>query len=316
MVIGTGPFGSMLLVELARSWRVLDTRRRLEVTVVDADAAEAVSRLHRRYPFLAQTCHLHPRPVSVHGLLDGDLPEEPPDRVYLCSEDEETALRLALTMDQFWHRGAYSVVVRLNRLGPLREAFHAPSGRRLLDDVGGTLYLFDAVRAGSDPHMVDDSLAQRLGRAIHDNYLARQLRDGVSWDATPAMRRWPQLSEALRAENRAQASDIGRKVQALGWALAPSPIWGRPATLGDDAVERLAEMEHERWLARRRTNGWRYGPQRDDTARVHPDLVGWADLSEPSREKDRQAIRQLPDILADAGFHVVRVADPDTASGG
>jgi RyR domain/TrkA-N domain len=317
MVIGAGPFGQTLVVELARSWRVLDTRgRRLEVTVVDPAADEAVSRLHRRYPFLAQTCELSPRRLNVQSLLDGDLPQQPPDRVYLCSDDEEAALRLALTMDQFWHRGAYSVVIRLNRLGLLRQAFHAPPHRRLLDDVGGTLYLFDAVRAGSDPRLVDDSLVERLARAIHDNYLANRLREGVALDATPAMRRWPDLGEDLRAENRAQASDIGRKLQAVGWALAPSPIWGRPAVLDEVALERLARMEHDRWLARLRERGWRYGARRDDAARVHPDMVEWAELPEPSREKDRETIRQLPQVLAEAGFQVVPVADLDHSMNG
>jgi hypothetical protein len=102
---------------------------------------------------------------------------------------------------------------------------------------------------------------------------------------------------------------VGPKLQALGCALAPNPVWGSPESLDDDAVERLAEHEHQRWCAYMRRQGWTYGPDRDEVAKHHPDLVDWTDLREPSREMDREAVRGLPHFLSDAGFQIVRVRD-------
>jgi voltage-gated potassium channel Kch len=309
MVIGASWFGTALAVELARHWRLLDPHRRqpIDLVLVDREAGAAVTRLHRRYPFLATTCRFTSHERDIDKLLDGDLPDEPPDRVYLCGDDEEVAVKLALTMDHFWHRGARSLVVRLNRLGLLGGVFHGPGEDRLLDDVSGTLHLFDAVRAGTDPHLVEDSLVERLGRGIHESYLADRLRDGVPWNSSRAMRQWGELSEDLKANNRDQAADVGRKLRAIGCALAPSPIWGEPEELDDACVELLARMEQERWCGYLRRRGWRYGPVRDEVARRHPDLVDWDELSEPSREQNRAAIRQMPGYLAEAGFQIVRV---------
>lgn len=39
-------------------------------------------------------------------------------------------------------------------------------------------------------------------------------------------------------------------------------------------------------------------------------MVPWDDLSEPEREKDREAVRSLPVFLARTGFQVYRLAAP------
>jgi len=308
MVVGASPFGIALVVELARQWRsrVHSRSELLELVLVDPEAGAQIARLRRRYLFLATTCRFTSYEVNIEDLLDGDLPDQAPDRVYLCGADEVAALKLALTMDQFWHRGARTVVVRLSRLGPLGEAFHATQTARLLDDVSGVLYLYDAVEAGSDADLVEDSLVERLGRAVHENYVAGRMVDGVD----PAtLRAWTDLPEDVRAANRAQAADVGRKLRAIGCALAPSPIWGTPAAFDRKAVEQLARMEHERWCTYMRENGWRYGPIRDDEARLHQDLVDWEHLDAIARDKDREAVREIPTFLADAGFQIVQVGD-------
>jgi hypothetical protein len=315
MVIGATAFGTALIVELARRWRVHAIDRvHPRIILVDPAAGAAVARLHRRFPFLVRACAFDWHDLPIETLLDGDLPEEPPDRVYLCCEDEEVALKVALTMDHFWRRGSQSVVVRLGRLGLLARAFEAPDEDPLLDDLRGALHLFDAVTAGSDPHVVEDSLVERLARAIHERYLYEQLRQGTEWQSTPAMCGWAELAGHVRAANRAQAQDMGSKLAEVGCALAPNPIWGSPVALDGSVVDRLAQLEHLRWCAYMREHGYRPGPQRDDARRVHPDLAAWNELSEPAREKDRDTVREMPRFLADEGFQIVRVQDGMTPS--
>ena len=45
---------------------------------------------------------------------------------------------------------------------------------------------------------------------------------------------------------------------------------------------------------------------RDDTRQLHPSLRAWSDLPEDMRQRNYDAIRELPAILADAGFRIVR----------
>jgi hypothetical protein len=309
MVVGASWFGAALTVELARHWRLQDARsqRLLQVVMVDDAATAMVSRLNSLYPFLAETCHFTSHDLEVRTLLDGDLPEDPPDRVYLCCDDEEVSLKLALTMDHFWRRGPRSVVVRLSRLGQLDTVFDRSNIEPLLEGVSETLYLFDAVHAGSEPSLVEDSLVERLARAIHEHYLTIALREGTPWGASRAMYPWHQLDDDLKAANRGQAAHIGTKLQAVGCALAPNPIWGEPERLDFRTVEYLARMEHERWLGSVRDNGWTQGSVRDDAGKRHPDLLDWEQLAEPTRQKDRRAVTGLPTILADVGFQIVRI---------
>lgn len=64
-------------------------------------------------------------------------------------------------------------------------------------------------------------------------------------------------------------------------------------------VERLAENTHDHWARQRITEGWRYGPQRNDDARHHPCLVPYDQLPESEKEYDRiTSLGTLKAILA------------------
>jgi hypothetical protein len=73
----------------------------------------------------------------------------------------------------------------------------------------------------------------------------------------------------------------------------------------DDEIQQLAQMEHERWMQERRAEGKVYGPIR--AGNQHPDLVDWQYLSDTAQDKDRDAIRELPAILGEAGFQIIRL---------
>src|SRR5438477_12664399 len=103
------------------------------------------------------------------------------------------------------------------------------------------------MHAGSDPHRIEDSLTERLARAIHEHYLTKQLEAGVALTSRRSMRPWGTLTEEVKAANRSQAADIGTKLGAIGCVLAPNPIWGQPERLGQSDIESLAVQEHRRW---------------------------------------------------------------------
>ena len=51
-------------------------------------------------------------------------------------------------------------------------------------------------------------------------------------------------------------------------------------------------------------------PTRDDGAKVHPCLVSWDELPESEKDKDRDAVRNIPVVLAAAGLRVIRKRRP------
>ena len=82
----------------------------------------------------------------------------------------------------------------------------------------------------------------------------------------------------------------------------PKPIDVSAIVLSGDLsklTERLAENAHDNWAARRMGEGWTYGPQRDDAAKKHPDLIPYADLPDSEKEYDRDtAMKTLQAIVA------------------
>jgi class 3 adenylate cyclase/tetratricopeptide (TPR) repeat protein len=146
---------------------------------------------------------------------------------------------------------------------------------------------------------------EELAKAIHELYCAKSKAKGQSPETNSAMRPWEELPEDLRDSNRAQAADIPNKLNRLGYELAPSHgLVPAKLQLAVGDVEDLAIREHDRWMNERRRNGWTYGTVRDNSRKHHPLLVPWDQLAEEERDKDRDAVRNLPLLIEKAGFRL------------
>ena len=82
----------------------------------------------------------------------------------------------------------------------------------------------------------------------------------------------------------------------------PQPIDTSSITLSSDIVdltERLAKNTHDVWAQERMAQGWRVGPERNDSRKEHPSLVPYEELPEAERVYDRNtAIQALKAIIA------------------
>jgi voltage-gated potassium channel Kch len=301
LVVGATHFGCSVIVESARQWRVCEASQanRLKVAVVDPIASSVLARLIDRYTFLRSVCEIVTYPELTAFAPD---PADAPDRVFICYEDDERALKAALTADRFWIGGRGSVIVRQSQLASLETAFGAPLNRRLLDDVSSTISLFGVVDAAAEPRQIHNDLALRLARILHEGYLVSMHQQHAT---SPFLVPWSELPEYVRQENRAQAADIGHKLGLIGCVLAPRTGQGVAHELTDGEIEKLATHEHMRWCDMKLQEGWRHGP-RDDARKLHPRLLPWEDLGESVRTRTRNAVAMLPDSLADCGFRIVR----------
>ena len=155
-----------------------------------------------------------------------------------------------------------------------------------------------------DPKLAPE-LLETVARAIHEGYRADQAGRKPADD--PATAEWDELPEHLRESNRQQAADIFEKLRAIGCtAHEVKDAKVAPHSLLEDEIERMAEMEHDRWVAERRADGWRLGPKRDVLNKISPYLVSWEELAEEVREWDREAVRRIPELLASVGLVIRR----------
>jgi len=233
--------------------------------------------------------------------------------VFVCLDDDSLSLSTALALVRHGRDQPPTIVVRMAQEAGLAV---------LLQDVDSGSASFQHLRAFGlldrtcHPDQVLRGTHEILARAIHEDYLRQQSAAGVTPERNPSMVPWDSLPEHLKESNRQQADEIGAKLKAVQCSAAPLLDWDEPLfvfTPGE--IERLARMEHDRWMIAKRKEGWRHGPKKDNDAKTHPCLVTYDELPSDEQEKDRNAMRQIPTMLAKVGFRVHRLSARQNAEG-
>jgi hypothetical protein len=90
----------------------------------------------------------------------------------------------------------------------------------------------------------------------------------------------------------------------------PKPIDTSSVTLTpemSELVEPLARNTHEVWSRRRISNGWHYGPRRNDNQKEHPDLMPYDQLSDAEKQLDRETVTEVLKVMAALGYRIERL---------
>jgi len=69
-------------------------------------------------------------------------------------------------------------------------------------------------------------------------------------------------------------------------------------------IEDMAKAVHNRWMAGRVVDGWKYGPTRDDQKKEHPGIVPYEKLPEEEKEVDRQTVKATLSYLIENGYEI------------
>lgn len=152
-----------------------------------------------------------------------------------------------------------------------------------------------------------------VARAIHDEYREQQKRDGATPESNPSLLPWDELPHRLKESNLRQAGEIWKMLHMINCTIGLSVSGREPLfEFTDEETRFLAEKEHEQWVEERVKKGWVYGKDRNDQRRIHGCIVPWEQLSETQRQKDQNAIRALPAILAKVYLKIIRLDKSNT----
>ena len=178
---------------------------------------------------------------------------------------------------------------------------------------------------------------ENLAQAMHENYCNRLRGRGYKHGpesneekkVSEALVPYDELPDHLRKENMAAASALPEKLAAVGYAILPAREGLTHVEFPTDVIDRLAEIEHDRWLRSKLRGGWKYGEVRKNEEKIHsamlpwneitpevraslypeaPENVGLMALPEQEREKDRDQFAGLSAMLAKYGCSVVRLS--------
>ena len=308
VIVGLGKLGESLILQAALRWQQWErTGQKLYFSIVDLAAEEKVRSLCIRYPHLEDICHFDPLQINVHSAVfhqaDFLAPVRENDHssaIYVCMDDDALVLHIGLILYQKVRETRVPVVVRMAE----------DAGLALLitgSDNGGqnyeTLFPFPLLDQTCTPALVLHGTHEIIARALHASYL-----EGIK-SQQPVL--WEDLSDDAREWNRKQADRISLILEKNGYRIAPLTDWKASElkfeeSQGLDEIGIMAEMEHAMWCEQMQLAGWRYASSRSIDRKTNPSLVPWDELPASEVEKNRKFIRQLPRILALAGFQIER----------
>jgi hypothetical protein len=303
LIIGFGQVGQAIARDLIVNCRTtyLELPR---LTVIDPAAAELESAWRVRTPEIDACADM----AFVAGEVGARAVRPEPGRIaetlaaggpitaaYICLGDDPGALDAAAMLQSLLRLvgvKAPPIFVRL------REASVVEPGHGRGLDVLIPFGDMDLLLEASEFLSAAPDLAARAYSEAYRATLPPEKRDDPK---NGSARPWDQLDETYRQANRDAVAHIPAKLASGGvdpalWRGARGlPRIGDACLYRDDAeLEALAALEHERWMAQRRMDGWRWtdAPSKDEARRLHPSLVPYAALTDDVQEYDRAYVRE------------------------
>ena len=295
LIAGFGPFARALFLHTLRIGQYGE--RPPLVTLAAEEPAQWREWIAAQHP-QADAC----AELRFVGLRALKLEGEPPlTTVAVCERPPEPALDLARAlMTQAVAQGA-SPLVLLVADGAWPDGW----GRGGLPDWDGQLVPVSPLRLAFSREVLVEGREDALAEVIHEHYRDTSAAQGRDPAAAPSGRPWPELATSYRDANRHQADHLWAKLAVTDCRAVPEELVESFA-FAPGEVERLAIIEHRRWAVERWLDGWRYGPERDNAEKLHPQLIPYADLTDAMQDLDRFAVRLVPALLARSGLAVVR----------
>jgi hypothetical protein len=322
LVVGLGRLGESLVVNSARRWarRFTATGQKLKVLVVDQQAARLVASLQARFPLVREVLDLQPLGMDIQSaeFHSGEFLITPQgncsiSHAFICLEDDTLGLNAGLSLLQRLRGQPVHIIVAQWEDGGFAELMD-----KATSDTA-RLTTFGLLNHTCQHHLLDDGTHERLARAIHNVYRRTFILAPGEPLKGSAHVDWEELDEGYRNSNRNQADDIGRKLASLGYRIRP---WVELRAMDfsfdeETEVEPLARQEHIRFMEERISQGWRYGPKRDNKQKLNPDLLEWNDprFTQIAKDKDYSAVRNIPAYLLEAGFQLEKIKRGNTLSG-
>lgn len=226
-------------------------------------------------------------------------------------------LRALLRVSEFRH-GSRSMefILGMSRLAGASR--YTPSCLPLAEQLDIHLDVRDFMSKLSFEQLMGDMVDQ-YARISHEKYRSQRIRDaiefGISQDeirriqSDERMADWSELKELYKESKRSQIRFLGERFEGFNTGIGLRPILpGAADTIAElygPILEQLAQLEHQRWLRDKLSNGWSLG-KLDQQLRHHPDMVPYDQLDESVKDYIRVSVRSIPEYLKEIGYELYR----------
>lgn len=296
IIMGLGQTGEALALQTAYTGHYLNGMRP-RVLIIDRLANQKVPEFLERYPTYQKYCKLK------HLNLDTHSPQL--IRHVISYLDQPNALT---TMVVCFDESEYNILLG-QQLQDLKsgeenrkfEVFARINDAKLLSTLAKELKPFALPSTAYSKEIImeegsQDNLAKKIYETFH--------KDEKNMD-------WEALNQEDKDSNRKAADHLGVKMRGIGCKIKDKDPEGsdNPATFSKEEIELLARLEHKRWCAEKFLAGWIYDQKDNDNERKNSKLVEWKKLPNEIKEKNRKAIKDIPDVLHKSGKIAIRLPE-------
>ena len=315
IIVGLDLLGASLLRALVRIWKITYKERdiNLKLVIVDHDIEKQWNNLVQNHPHLGKLVDVQlietevdfaklEQPISVSD-QDVDLITY----AYVCHDDERLSLSDALKIRRQLNGYNVQVVACTNQESGLGMQVSAGEKEQGSASRLASFGLFDNT---CTPDLLLYGVYEVLARASHNSYVKSQWSKGETRETNFSLVFWDELPETLKQSNRDQAKHIGTKLKEINCSVGPVSDWEKELLeISEPDIKRLAKMEHECWYKERQADGWRFAEGvKNPKRKTSPDMLEWKDLKQVERDKDEDVARNIPSLVAQAGFEVYKLS--------
>ena len=313
LILGVGRMGEELITRTVKRWIAKKTQTSITITCIDKSARDKEQYFNCQYPSISDHCRLTmiETDLTSKDFLTGafleKIPSDPPvGMIYLCIDDAETSITAAITLARMPILKGIPMVVRSTYDDGLTRIFTSLAQN---NPELSHIRTFPLVSNDCGKPLIIGGMREILAAAIHDHYRALRTAQNLPAADDPSMKPWHELDEDFKQSNRKQAYHIFTKLQEVNCGLEPLILWDEPLfEFTPDEVEKLAELEHIRWVEERTFEGWKPGSKNKEL-KTTPWLVPYSQLPEEIKEFDRKPVKKIPALLARIDLKVVRIRE-------
>lgn len=226
-------------------------------------------------------------------------------------------LRALLRVSEFRH-GSRSMefIVGMSRKAGISR--YTPSCLPLAEQLDIHLDVRDFMSKLSFEQLMGDMVDQ-YARIAHERTRSQRIQDAINFrmpkeeikriQSEDRMADWEDLKELYKENKRSQIRFLGERFDGFYTGIGLRPILpGAADTVSDlygPILDQLAELEHQRWMLDKLSNGWTLG-KLDTQLRKHPDMIPYDQLDETVKDYVRVSVRNIPAYLKEIGYELYR----------
>jgi len=305
-IFGSGNLAQSMIIRLARLGHYANFKK-IKITLFHYED-KIIRKMHQNFPGLMDLIEFENinEQLELFDVEEFNIRQEKQafNRVYLLCENDNLSSNILKKLTKNNSNEAIHVLLSLmNPEGILNKWYHIKKIRNI------HLSKFNVIEKSFTKDALISEKIDELAKIIHKDYLGK-LSDEARNDGKPSRQVWDLLPIDFKNQNREQADHIQIKIKLAGYKYGPKGKIKDVDTIiqiPNDMIETLAKVEHNRWEAHMILSGWIYGKIRDDENKIHTDLIPYEDLSEGTKQYDRNTIKNIPNLLKAYDKEIIKI---------